>query len=250
MALQHPIKFQQLPHSASGRAFSRKIAASPGHQAAGRPPHAYSSVHHRHIRPRECARLQSIVEKIRCGRPTGVEPWHLGCERSRSPNADRPVRGRCSPARRQLKPTLGRAIDWHRCSLPQRVQLSGRLPASCLQVAEQRRSCPALDGGGQLWLEEGGRFEAAAARVSFRGCQHAARSPVPCLVRRLPVTCSSSRRVLTPISVVTAVTSGLVAKMEAAMLPCSSHLGGCRGSVGQLGGVEAQRLAAHASIWA
>jgi len=51
-------------------------------------------------------------------------------------------------------------------------------------------------------------------------------------------------------SVVTAVTSGLVAKMEAAMLPCSSHLGGCRGSVGQLGGVEAQRLAAHASIWA
>ena len=124
--------------------------------------------------------------------------WHLGCERSRSPSADRPVRGRCSPARRQLKPTLGRAIDWHRCSLPQRVQLSGRLPASCLQVAEQRRSCPALDGGGQLWLEEGGRFEAAAARVSFRGCQHAARSPVPCLVRRLPVTCSSSRRVLTP----------------------------------------------------
>ena len=123
---------------------------------------------------------------------------HLGCERSRSPSADRPVRGRCSPARRQLKPTLGRAIDWHRCSLPQRVQLSGRLPASCLQVAEQRRSCPALDGGGQLWLEEGGRFEAAAARVSFRGCQHAARSPVPCLVRRLPVTCSSSRRVLTP----------------------------------------------------
>ena len=124
--------------------------------------------------------------------------WHLGCERSRSPSADRPVRGRCSPARRQLKPTLGRAIDWHRCSLPQRVQLSGRLPASCLQVAEQRRSCPALDGGGQLWLEEGGRFEAAAARVSFRGCQHAARSPVPCLVRRLPVTCSSSRRVLAP----------------------------------------------------
>jgi hypothetical protein len=51
-------------------------------------------------------------------------------------------------------------------------------------------------------------------------------------------------------SVVTAVTSGLVAKMEAAMLPCSSHLGGCRGSVGQLGGVEAQRFAAHASIWA
>jgi hypothetical protein len=77
MALQHPIKFQQLPHSASGRAFSRKIAASPGHQAAGRPPHANSSVHHRHIRLRECARLQSIVEKIRCGRPTGVEPWTL-----------------------------------------------------------------------------------------------------------------------------------------------------------------------------
>ena len=125
--------------------------------------------------------------------------WHLGCERSRSPSADRPVRGRCSPARRQLKPTLGRAIDWHRCSLPQRVQLSGRLPASCLQVAEQRRSCPALDGGGQLWLEEGGRFEAAVARVSFRGCQHPARSPVPCLVRCLPVTCSSSRRVLTPL---------------------------------------------------
>ena len=44
--------------------------------------------------------------------------WHLGCERSRSPSADRPVRGRCSPARRQLKPTLGRAIDWRRCSLP------------------------------------------------------------------------------------------------------------------------------------
>ena len=124
--------------------------------------------------------------------------WHLGCERSRSPSADRPVRGRCSPARRQLKPTLGRAIDWHRCSLPQRVQLSGRLPASCLQVAEQCRSCPALDGRGQLWLEEGGRFEAAAARISFRGCQHAARSPIPCLGRRLPVTCSSSRRVLTP----------------------------------------------------
>ena len=124
--------------------------------------------------------------------------WHLGCERSRSPSADRPVRGRCSPARHQLKPTLGRAIDWHCCSLPQRVQLSRRPPASCLQVAERRRSCPALDGGGQLWLEEGGRFEAAVARVSFRGCQHAARSPVPCLVRRLPVTCSSSRRVLTP----------------------------------------------------
>ena len=124
--------------------------------------------------------------------------WHLGCERSRSPNADRPVRGRCSPARRQLKPTLGRAIDWHRCSLPQRVQLSGRLPASCLQVAEQRRSCPALDGGGQLWLEDGGCFEAAAAQVWFRGCQHAARGPIPCLGRRVPVTCSSSRRVLTP----------------------------------------------------
>ena len=122
--------------------------------------------------------------------------WHLGCERSRSPSADRPVRGRCSPARRQLKPTLGRAIDRHRCSLPQRVQLSGRPPASCLQVAEQRRSCPALDGGGQLWLEEGGRFEAAAGRVSFRGCQHTARSPIPCLVRRLPVTCSSSRRLV------------------------------------------------------
>jgi hypothetical protein len=108
------------------------------------------------------------------------------------------VRGRRSPARHQLNLPLGRAITRHQCSLPQRVQLPGRPAGSCLLLAERRRRCPAQGVGGQLWLEDGGCFEAAAARVSFRGYQHAARSPIPCLGRRLPVTCSSSRRVLTP----------------------------------------------------
>ena len=108
------------------------------------------------------------------------------------------VRGRRSPARHQLNLPLGRAITRHQCSLPQRVQLPGRPAGSCLLLAERRRRCPAQGVGGQLWLEDGGCFEAAAAQVWFRGCQHAARSPIPCLGRRVPVTCSSSRRVLTP----------------------------------------------------
>ena len=108
------------------------------------------------------------------------------------------VRGRRSPARHQLNLPLGRAITRHQCSLPQRVQLPGRPACSCLLLAERRRRCPAQGIGGQLWLEDGGCFEAAVAQVWFRGCQHAARSPIPCLGRRLPVACSSSRRVLTP----------------------------------------------------
>ena len=108
------------------------------------------------------------------------------------------VRGRRSPARHQLNLPLGRAITRHQCSLPQRVQLPGRPAGSCLLLAERRRRCPAQGVGGQLWLEDGGCFEAAAAQVWFRGCQHAARGPIPCLGRRVPVTCSSSRRVLTP----------------------------------------------------
>ena len=133
MALQHPIKFQQLPHSASGRAFSRKIAASPGHQAAGRPPHAYSSVHHRHIRPRECARLQSIVEKIRCGRPTGVEPWrerqiHTGRDSCHDAGVTEVTHTHTIPT---LPTQLRGALRYHGCTnVPFPTDLCHRSPSS------------------------------------------------------------------------------------------------------------------------
>ena len=131
-------------------------------------------------------------------RPSHLLPFHAQiATSSASARAVGAVHGRRSPARHQLNLPLGRAIARHQCSLPQRVQLSGRPAGSCLQLAERRRSCPAQGDGDVLWLEEHGRLEAAAAQVLSQPCQRAARSPFPCVGRVLPIPCSSSRRVLT-----------------------------------------------------
>ena len=125
-----------------------------------------------------------------------------------------PFTHRLRPRRRAPAPSEPSTVAARLHAISSTCRLAGPLPGTSAR-SHSAYSCPggrlahvcclrkdvdhvlAQGDGDELWLEEHGRLEAAAAQVLSQPCQRAARSPFPCVGRVLPIPCSSSRRVLT-----------------------------------------------------
>ena len=105
-----------------------------------------------------------------------------------------------------------------------------------MQVDDRRRSFARRRCGGDLQLEVCARLMSATAQVMSRPCQQSVRSALACVGRCSLILCAVGHRVPPRVA---HLDECRVPSPAALIGPSPSHLGGCLGPAGRVGGEEA-----------